>query len=37
MDKNEKNKQRLEYLETNVKPILEPLIFNLTRDKPEDP
>ena len=37
MDKNEKNKQRLEYLETNVKPILEPLIFNLTREKPEDP
>jgi len=36
-ERNEKNKQRLQYLETNVKPILEPLIFNITKEKPEDP
>ena len=36
-ERNEKNKQRLQYLETNVKPILEPLIFSITKEKPEDP
>jgi cAMP-dependent protein kinase regulator len=36
-ERNEKNKQRLQYLETNVQPILEPLIFNITKEKPEDP
>jgi cAMP-dependent protein kinase regulator len=37
MNKEELNKQRLEYLEKNVKPILEPLLFNLTMEKPENP
>jgi len=36
-ERNEKNKQRLAYLEANVKPILEPLIFSITKEKPEDP
>ena len=31
------NKQRLEYLDKNVRPILEPLLFNITKEKPENP
>jgi len=37
MSKGQMNKQRLEYLDKNVRPILEPLLFNITKEKPENP